>query len=265
MYVIHAQSLKTDNYVSSDNVSILDFNDECIDLNAQIPINDNIKKYRFDYPILVSNNTNLVFSVYDCNQTNKVKCAFLGGFTSGQNDKSFKVSSCDAKTRYEFDSHSPDELSLLNCTEDSDYIDEQFNSYDSMDKYVFVVDFEPSIDSSTMFNMSVKNGISTYSYNILGDSGYIPHFAYQSLVKFSGNDSGTSYTWMNKHLKDKEHLSFELLGMDDKNLPNLYDTMSKMVVEDLTDKCFTLINPTRMAEDIYRIWCGSIDRQDKYG
>ena len=31
--------------------------------------------------------------------------------------------------------------------------------------------------------------------------------------------------------------------------------MQRMVVDDLTDGCKTLLNPTKLMDDIYRIWC----------
>jgi hypothetical protein len=148
------------------------------------------------------------------------------------------------------------------------------NSYDSNDKYVFVLDFQTSIDNRTLFLNTLDNMMS-YSYNILSDAGYIPHFAYQSLVKYSDDDGvdGTAYTWRNKYLKTKNHLQFELLGLDDQRIPKAFDAMQKMVVEDTTDDCKTLINPAKMMDDIYRIWCETkgVKRklfpgeEDKYG
>jgi hypothetical protein len=49
--------------------------------------------------------------------------------------------------------------------------------------------------------------------------------------------------------------------------------MQKMVVEDTTDDCKTLINPAKMMDDIYRVWCETkgVKRkllpgeEDKYG
>lgn len=81
---------------------------------------------------------------------------------------------------YEGDDHPWGEKTNL---EERRYIDESmarmgFNSYDSLDKYVFVIDFEASIDNKNMFDLGWKAGVSTSCYNILGDSGYIPHFAY---------------------------------------------------------------------------------------
>ena len=67
---------------------------------------------------------------------------------------------------------------------DKDILKNGYNSYDSLDKYVMVLDFDSSIDNKTMFDISSMNGLSTYSYNILSDSGFIPSFAYQSLVKY---------------------------------------------------------------------------------
>ena len=53
-----------------------------------------------------------------------------------------------------------------------------FNSYDSLDKYVFVIDFEASIDNKNMFDLGWRSGVIASQYNILGDAGYIPHFSY---------------------------------------------------------------------------------------
>ena len=105
--------------------------------------------------------------------------------------------------------------------------------------------------------MNTKDNIMSYSYNILSDAGYIPHFVYQSLLKYNEGDSvdGTAYTWRNKYLKTKKHLSFELLGLDDKEIPEAFKTMEKMVVEDTTDGCKTLVNPAKLMDDIYRVWC----------
>lgn len=66
-------------------------------------------------------NTNLVFSPYDYNGHNKVKCAFMGvyfdkdekGFDENNRGvKSVKFSSCEAATRYEHDSQSTVDLGL---------------------------------------------------------------------------------------------------------------------------------------------------------
>ena len=181
-----------------------------------------------------------------------------------------KFSSTCAETRYEYDSQNTTDLSLTKgryYRMGDPYIDEhvapnkeepeksKFNTYDSMDKYVFVVDFEPSIDHKTMFDISWRNGIHTHSYNILGDAGYIPHFAYQSLVKYADRDGGTAYTWRNKYLKTKDHLQFELLGLDDKGVKGPFGEMQRMIVDDITDNCKTLLCPAKMMDDIYRIWC----------
>lgn len=107
-------------------------------------------------------------------------------------------------------------------------VDGKFNSYDSMDKYVLVLDFKPSIDNRILFNGSVgrSSGFTAAAYNILGDAGYIPHFAYQSLVKYAdGDDGGTAYTWKNEYLAGKQHMQFELLGIDDADVPVAYDFM----------------------------------------
>ena len=58
-----------------------------------------------------------------------------------------------------------------------DDVSNSFNSYDSNDKYVMVVDIVPSIDNSSLFKNSDVS-VNTSSYNVLGDAGYIPHFAY---------------------------------------------------------------------------------------
>ena len=120
---------------------------------------------------------------------------------------------------------------------------------------MFVVGFNPSIDSKSMFEVSWRNELSTSTYNILGDAGYIPHFAYQSLVRYADKDGGTAYTWKNKYLGNKNHMQFELLGLDDKNIPDLYENMERLVVEDITDECKTLLCPGKFMDDIYRIWC----------
>ena len=131
----------------------------------------------------------------------------------------------------------------------------KFNSYDSNDKFVFIIDFGTSIDLKGVFRTGWRNNISSHSYNILGDAGYIPHFAYQSLVKYDGKDGGTAYTWRNKYLQGKDHMQFELLGLDDKGLTEEFETMQKMVVDDMTDDCRTLLCPAKLMDDIYRIWC----------
>ena len=232
-------------------------------------------KYRFDRPVKACRNTNVVFSVHEMNGTNRLKLAFLGSFDTPLLDGSYKKNSCDAKTRYGFDSQSTVDLSLVKGRyhEGNDvfwtgkesnwrnrannpnaferrYIDSKiapnrenpeeskFNSYDSMDKFVMVVDFEPSIDSKDMFKMSAFSGMRTYSYNILSDAGYIPHFAYQSLLRYDKDDKecGTSFTWRNEYLNGKNHMQFELLGLDDKELPKAYEQVNRMVVEDVTDE-----------------------------
>ena len=146
---------------------------------------------------------------------------------------------------------------------DKDILKKGYNSYDSLDKYVMVLDFDSSIDNKTMFDISSMNGLSTYSYNILSDSGFIPSFAYQSLVKYGDKDGGTTYTWMNKHLKGKSHMQFELLGLDDWDIPQTYDEIQRLVVKDTTDDCDTLLNPMKLTGDIYRVWSetrGGFDR-----
>ena len=60
-------------------------------------------------------------------------------------------------------------------------------------------------------------------------------------------------------------MQFELLGLDDKDIQKAYQNMSRMVVEDLNDDCFTILCPSRLARDIYRIWCSSIELKNKQG
>lgn len=294
MFVVPAQQLKQDNFVAMDR--IYELSNE-IDLNAILDFKEDLRKFRFDHPVKVCRNTNMVFSAYDYNGQNKVKCAFLGvffdkdeqGFGEDNNYdiKSVKFNSCEGATRYEHDSQSTVDLGLVKSgyfkqnPEDGfdNYIDAKVaekchNSYDSNDKYVFVLDFQTSIDNRTLFLNTLDN-VMSYSYNILSDAGYIPHFAYQSLVKYSDDDGvdGTAYTWRNKYLKTKNHLQFELLGLDDKEIPDAFKAMQKMVVEDTTDDCKTIINPAKLMDDIYRVWCETkgVKRklfpgeEDKYG
>lgn len=165
-------------------------------------------KYLFDHPVKVCRSTNLVFAPYESNGSNMFRCAFLGNFdmgdgeTGGYSKFSIKESSCGAKTRYEYDSQSTLDLGLTKRKyyQDSSeselaYIDENiasnaFNSYDSMDKFVMVLDFRTSIDNPYMFKVDWRNGVHAASYNILGDAGFIPHFAYQSLVGYAEGDGG---------------------------------------------------------------------------
>lgn len=297
MLVIPAQEMKNGNYVTSGRLEELKHVD--IDLNGKFTIEAKspddeddksafFRNYAFGHPAKACKNTNVVFSPYDSKDGNKIRCAFLGCFVNEHGEdafQSYKVSSCDAKTRYELDSQTEEDLSLLknkyyeangenwtyadstmsewnkwnSSVKQRKYIDETiakhgFNSYDSLDKYVFVVDFEPSIDNKTLFDLAVENGISTCSYNILGDAGYIPHFAYQSLVKYDDDDGGIAYTWKNKYLNNKNHMQFELLGLDDKNIPKMAKAMENMIVHDDTDKCETLISPAKMMDGIFRVW-----------
>ena len=300
MFVVPAQTLKQENYSANDRLTKLD--DMVLDLNQKVDFDGSEETHRFNHPMKVCRNTNVVFSTYDQNGLNKVKCAFLGTFQNPEDEsgvlpeyKKFKVSSCDAQTRYEYDSQSTADLALTNGfhfkendienkyegIEDFDgkketdekrrYVDRKiledaFNSYDSNDKYVFVVDIQASIDHRSLFNMSWDSGIQTYSYNILGDAGYIPHFAYQSLIRYENGDrlpnkdgdmpdGGIAFTWRNAHLDRKDHLQFELLGLDDKDIPEAFNNMLRMIVVDTTDDCKTLINPAKMMDDIYRVWC----------
>ena len=286
MYVIPAQMLKQDTFSAMERVYRLPID---IDLNAILDFNKENTKFRFDHPLKVCRNTNMVFSPYNANSLNKVKCAFLGVFMdrdeqpygelNNHDIKSVGFSTCDAATRYEHDSQSELDLGLVKggYFEGDDvrwggfkrgvaprnrlYVDREvakecFNSYDSNDKYVFVLDFQTSIDNTALF-MNTQDNVMSYSYNILSDAGYIPHFAYQSLVKYgdSAGVDGTAYTWHNKYLKTKNHLQFELLGLDDKGIPDAFRAMQKMVVDDTTDECKTLVNPAKLMDDIYRIWC----------
>ena len=277
MYLISAQMLKSDNF--STNPNIVQLNAD-IDLNKKVDFGSEHVKYLFDNPVKVCRNTNVAFSVCDINGQDKVKCAFLGNYVDGNSTTQFKVSSCGAKTRYGFDSQSEVDLALTKgkyydgraYVESRDgeeppieslrYIDEKiahrdFNSYDSMDKYVFVIDFDSPLDSQRMFSLTGSTNIRTHVYNVLGDSGYIPHFAYQSLVNYdsSDKDCGTAYTWKNKYLASKDHMQFELLGLDDKGISDVYDTMQRMLVDDLSDNCKTILCPAKMMGEIYRIWC----------
>lgn len=179
MFLVPAQMLKQENFAVTDRIYELPID---IDLNHIVDFGDDWRKFRFDHPIKVCRNTNMVFSPYDCNGQNKVKCAFLGVFMDsgeqpyGEDEnnydiKSIKFSSCGAATRYEYDSQSALDLGLVKneyhkgddvhwgAYSDGDaeysnkvsplnrlYIDkhiskESFNSYDSNDKYVFIVDF----------------------------------------------------------------------------------------------------------------------------
>ena len=78
MFLIPAQTLKQDNYVANDRV--IQLKDITIDLNERVDFGKDNWKYRFDHPIKVCRNTNFVFSTYDKNGLNRVKCAFLGEF-----------------------------------------------------------------------------------------------------------------------------------------------------------------------------------------
>ena len=177
MFVVPAQMLKQDNFSAMERLYDLPHR---IDLNALDDFATKNTKYRFDHPIKVCRNTNMVFSPYNSNGQNKVKCAFLGVFDDsedGYNIKSVKFNTCDGATRYEHDSQSVVDLGLtkggyfkpwvddegnlivdkdgnpLNGgnSGDANYIDDfvndevlkkdAFNSYDSNDKYVFVMDF----------------------------------------------------------------------------------------------------------------------------
>lgn len=210
MFLVNAQSLKSKNNATTDLVTKPD--DLCIDLNSKADCFGR-DKYLFDAPVKVCRNTNVAFSPCDINGMNKVRCAFLGQFAE-RDDSTYKESSCTAKTRYEFDSQTEVELSLTKKRyfQEDDYIDQKiaetaYNSYDSLDKYVMMVDFDPSTDSVSMFDASVAQGaFSTHVYNILSDAGCIPHFAYQSLIRYSDRDGGTAYTWKNVYLDGRDHM-----------------------------------------------------------
>ena len=293
-YVIPAQTIKGENYAAQERMYQLKLS-EPIDLNQKIGFSSHASKRLFDHAMKVCRNTNLVFSTYNFNGSNRIKVAFLGVFSDGQDDHSYKVNSCGAKTRYEYDSQDTRSLALtksryFDATDekwmepDNDswnqevdggmkrrYVDkgvlDAFNSYDSMDKYVFVLGFSPTIDNKGAFENGWMDGIEPSSYNILGDSGCIPHFAYQSLVEYDSGDSecGISFTWKNEFLKNRNHLQFELLGLDDKKIPEAFENMNRMVVDDLSDDCKTILRPAKMMDDIYRIWCCSKTMKDRLG
>ena len=136
-----------------------------------------------------------------------------------------------------------------------------------------MVDFIPSVDNPVLFNNSIKgDGWHVESmFNIIGDAGFIPHFAHQSLVKYgdkdgkTDRDGGTAYTWRNPFLNGKDHMQFELLGLDDKGIGDAFKAMRNLVVDDLTDDCRTLICPSRFMDDIYRIWCCSRTVKSRFG
>lgn len=278
MFVIPAQSIKSDNYVINEQIQELEI--KSIDLNSFLPQGEDMMKWRFDGPIKVCRNTNLVFSPYEDRGLNKVKCAFLGNFPSELETRQFKVNCGMAKTRYGFDSKSPLDTSQLKQRyfrgDDGDWRDESgrkvspsevrryvdsgilnkgYNSYDSLDKYVMVLDFDSPLDNKTLFDLSSIRGLKTYSFNILSDAGFIPSFACQSLVKYGDKEGGITKTWMSKHLKDKSHMQFQLLGMDDCNIAQAYGQIQRLVVKDTTDDCDTLVNPMKLVDGIYRIWC----------
>lgn len=244
----------------------------------RVDVGSSSEKFLFDHMVKVCRNTNMVFSPYDSNGMDKIRMAFLGNLVriseedrekyGNHTELSVKRSSCTAMTRYEYDSQNTEDLSLTkgryfvgNAARDGSgtYMDthvaEKFNSYDSLDKFVMVLDFDPSVEHRNMFEASWQDGVRGLTYNILGDAGFIPHFAYQSLVRYGSKDGGTAYTWKNSYLDRKSHMQFELLGIDDSEIPTAYDNISRMVVEDLTDNCKTLVCPAKMVDDIYRIWC----------
>ena len=290
MWFIPAQTIKDDRFVVQKRI----FREpRTVDMNQLLDAGQNASRFLFDHPVKVCRNTNLVFSPYeDGNGMNKVKCAFLGVYMDktpdmeedNHNIKSISFNTGNGATRYEHDSQSPLDLGLVKSGYfrqndivdiyegvDPDYwpdgefrkrryIDQRisrecFNSYDSNDKYVFVLEFQQSVDNDILFNNSASTPPMAYAYNILSDAGYIPHFAYQSLVKYGDDVDGTAYTWRSKYLAGKEHLQFELLGLDDKEIPDAYANMERMVVEDTTDDCHTIVNPAKLMEDIYRVWC----------
>ena len=295
MWFIPAQMLKDDRFVAQKRIFMDQPLNSPLDLNKLLDIGKNTSRFLFDHPVKVCRNTNLVFSPYeDGNGMNKVKCAFLGVYMDkvpkmekdNHNIKSVSFNTGNGATRYEHDSQSPLDLGLVkseyykpwtdgdgnlvldehgnplnigNSPIFGNYIDQRisrecFNSYDSNDKYVFVLEFQSSVDNDILFNNSSDTPMA-YAYNILSDAGYIPHFAYQSLVKYNDDVDGTAYTWKSKYLVGKEHLQFELLGLDDKEIPDAYANMERMIVEDTTDDCKTIVNPAKLMEDIYRVWC----------
>ena len=78
-----------------------------------------------------------------------------------------------------------------------------------------------------MFDFGWRQSLSFGAFNVLEDAGCIPHFAYQSLIGYGSEDkdAGTAYTYGNKYLKTKDHMQFELLGLDDKSIPQAFETM----------------------------------------
>ena len=83
---------------------ITQLDDISIDLNKVLEFGADKERYLFGSQVKVCRNTNMVFSPFDSSMQTKVKCAFLGTLTKEFNDGAYKVSSCDAMTRYEFDS-----------------------------------------------------------------------------------------------------------------------------------------------------------------
>ena len=115
MFVVPAQQMKTDKHVSAQLMTKLKTG--VIDLNKMVDFGEDKRNWWFGHPMRVCRNTNLVFSTYEQNGLNKVKCAFLGQFANSFEDGqhgiySTKRSSCDALTRYEYDSQAAKELSL---------------------------------------------------------------------------------------------------------------------------------------------------------
>ena len=89
--------------------------DVTVDLCKKVDVlgADNKVNWLLGHKAKVCRGTNVVFSPYVKNKTNRVRCAFLGQFCDGQDQNSFKRSQCQAMTRYEFDSQSTKDLSLL--------------------------------------------------------------------------------------------------------------------------------------------------------
>ena len=137
LFLVPAQELKQTNFVTSERIIQIGDEDHPIqiDLNETTDFHKKHLKYRFDHPLRVCRNTNFVFSTYELNNMNRLKCAFLGTFMkddtelprpNGENGElknviedndyqttSIKRSSCDAETRYEFDSQSTAEPFFL--------------------------------------------------------------------------------------------------------------------------------------------------------
>lgn len=295
MTLVPAQVVKSPNYVASSAVRIL--NPVSIDLNQQVAMEvqglssgeslaKDYRQPRFGHEVRVARSSRVAFSPWESNGQNRVRLAFLGCLAGDLDRAAYQVSSCDAMTRYELDSQSPAELALVgnarheaNGTElkwtdgqgrtqeltlaqiDPD-VANSFNSYDSLDKYVLVVDLDTPVDSKPLFDLAAPKAIRCSICNVLSDAGWIPHFAFQSSMPYGDEhpEGGIAKVWENPHLGGKDHWSFQLLGLDDRRLAQAYDAMQRMVVDDLTDDCRTMLAPARLMEGIYRIWCDAETR-----